>query len=264
MKSILKLASLLTILVLNACVSQKKIVYFQDPDGTMASAERIAQNYVMRIKPADRVSIAVYSDTKKLLEPFANTLELGATSGSSASGLNEGRGYTVDPDGYITVPLIGRLKAEGLTEAELAKLIEQKIVEKGFISEPQVTVSFANARVSVLGAVASPGVVKLTSQRSSILDVLASCGDITDNGLRTNVTLFREVNGERVKYIVDLTKADVFKSPAFYVQQNDLIYVEPNRSSTVKSSPFFTFWSAGASILGVVISVTSLVVALSK
>ena len=152
----------------------------------------------------------------------------------------------------------------GSTVDEAAKLIEAKIIESGLIKDPEVTVRLLNARVAVLGAVRTPHVVSLSSERNSILDILAQCGDVADTGLRQHVQLYREENGIRRMYEIDLTQADVFNNPAYYVQQNDLIYVEPNKSASVRSSAFYTFLSAGASIISLISTVVSLVVLITR
>lgn len=257
---------------LTSCVSTKKIIYFQGSDSLFKDPQKIAQLYDLRIKPADRISVSLSCSDAELLAPFAQNITLGtafmnAKTGMMSSGSGNQDvyiGYTVDKQGYITLPVIGKVKAEGFTEQTLAKEIQNKIIASGYIKDPQVTVKFTNARVSVLGAVNRPGQINLNSQRNSILDILSMAGDIADYGLKTNVKLFREVNGERKMYTLDMTKDSVFNSPAFYVQQNDLIYVQPNKAAIVKNSPFFTFWSASASIVSLLMSITTFAIAISK
>lgn len=255
---------------LTSCVSTKKIIYFQGSDSLFSDPQKIAQLYDMRIKPADRISVTISSADAELLAPFAQNITLGSSfigkngysSGNSIQDVYQG--YTVDKEGYVTLPIIGKIKAEGFTEEALAKEIQHKIIDSGYIKDPQVTVKFTNARVSVLGAVNRPGQVNLTSQRNSVLDILSVAGDIADYGLKTNVKLFREVNGVRKMYTLDLTNDSIFNSPAFYVQQNDLIYVQPNKAAIVKNSPFFTFWSASASIVSLLMSIATFAIAVSK
>lgn len=257
---------------LSSCVSTKKIIYFQGSDSLFQNPQTIAQLYDMRIKPADRISVTISCSDAELLAPFAQNITLGTSFISAKSGMmSSGNGtqdaylgYTVDKDGVITLPVIGKIKAEGFTEESLAKEIQSKIVSSGYIKDPQVTVKFVNARVSVLGAVNKPGQINLTSQRNSILDILSMAGDIADYGVKTNVHLFREVNGKREMYTLDLTKDDIFESPAFYVQQNDLIYVEPNKTAMVRNSSFFTFWNASASIVSLLVSIATIVIAVTK
>jgi polysaccharide export outer membrane protein len=149
-----------------------------------------------------------------------------------------------------------------MTCEEVAKVIEGRIKELKLINDPEVTVRLMNARVTIIGAVKSPQTVNLTSERNTIIDVLAQCGDLSPASLRENIKLFREENGKRFMYTVDLTDVDVFKSPAFYVQQNDMIYVEPNKSLGIQSSAFYTFLGAGASILGLASSIVALILSI--
>ena len=259
------LLALMAVLMMSSCVSTKKIVYFQDPDQVFDQGNQIIQQYEMRLKPADQVLVKVTCSEPELLSIFAQDVTMGSsganTSNIGSGGLSNAYGFTVSNDGKITLPAVGVVEVSGLTTDQAARRIEERIVAANLIKDPEVTVRLLNARVAVLGAVKSPQVVSLTSERNTILDVLSQCGDIADTGLRQKLTLYREENGQRKKYPIDLTKADVFNNPAYYVQQNDLIYVEPNKSQTVKSSAFYTFLGAGASIVGVIASVVALVFA---
>lgn len=269
-KSTPLLLALLAVLLTSSCVSTKKIVYFQDPQELYLQGQQILQQYEMRLKPADQVLIKVTCSEPELLTIFAQDVMMGtAGTASSANVTQNGAmtnayGYTVGNDGYVTLPAVGRVSVAGLTSEEAAKRIEQSIVESNLIKDPEVTVRLLNARVAVLGAVKSPQVVSLTSERNTILDVLSRCGDIADTGLRKKLTLYREENGELKKYPLDLTTADVFKSPAYYVQQNDMIYVEPNKSQSIKSSAFYTFLGAGASIISVVSAIVTIVMVTTR
>lgn len=258
---------------MTGCVSTKKIVYFQGSEEIYKQGQAILQQYEMRLKPADQVLIKVTCKEPELLEIFAQDVLMGQGGGgrnSSSYSMNNGAtmsnayGYTISNDGFLTLPAIGKVYVSDMTVDEAANVIEKAIEETNNIKNPKVTVRLLNARVAVLGAVKSPHVVSLTSERNTIADILAQCGDIDDTGLRQKVTLYRETNGERTMYELDMTKADIFNSPAFYVQQNDLIYVEPNKSKSIKSSAFYTFLSAGASIVGLIASITSLVLVIAK
>ena len=264
---------LLAILSTTSCVSTKKIVYFQDSDQVFSQAQQILQQYEMRLKPADQVYIKVTCSEPDLLTIFAQDVVMGTAGGggsmsssylNSSGNMSNAYGYTVTNDGYVILPAVGRVSVVGCTMDEAARRIEQSIIDANLIKDPEVTVLLLNARVAVLGAVKAPQVVSLTSERNTILDVLSRCGDIADTGLRQKVTLYREVDGERKKYSIDLTTSDVFQNPAYYVQQNDLIYVEPNKSQSVKSSAFYTFLGAGASIISVISSIVSIVILVTK
>ena len=255
---------------LSSCVSTKKIQYFQGSDQMFEQAQAILQKYEMHLKPADQILIKVTCDDPELLEVFNLDVTLGAGSrnGSNLSYGTTGSmgsvyGYTIDNAGIVHLPVLGDVQVGGLSCDQAANAIEQTITQKNIIKNPEVTVRLLNARVAVLGAVKNPHVVNLNSERNTVLDVLAQCGDLSDQGLREKVSLYREDNGIRQKFDLDLTQADIFESPAFYVQQNDLIYVQPNKSQNVKSSAFPTYLSAGASILGFISSITALVLALT-
>ena len=219
---------------------------------------------------ADQVLIKVTCGEPDLLSVFAQDITMGtsdrytSSSITSSGSMTNAYGYTITNDGQLDLPAIGSVAVAGSTVDEAAKLIEAKIIESGLIKDPEVTVRLLNARVAVLGAVRTPHVVSLSSERNSILDILAQCGDVADTGLRQHVQLYREENGIRRMYEIDLTQADVFNNPAYYVQQNDLIYVEPNKSASVRSSAFYTFLSAGASIISLISTVVSLVVLITR
>jgi polysaccharide export outer membrane protein len=159
---------------------------------------------------------------------------------------------------------LGTIYVAGLTTEECARDIERRIIERNLIQKPEVTVKFLNARVTIIGAVKTPHVINLTSERNTVLDALAQSGDLDDTGLPKRIKLFRENNGERMMYDLDLTDVSIFESPAYYLQQNDLIYVEFNKSKNIKKSSFYTFLGAGSSILALVSSIVALVYTLKK
>lgn len=263
--------SLMAVLLMTSCVSKKKIVYFQGSEDVFRQAQEIVQQYEMRLKPADQILVKVTCSEPELLSIFAQDVVMGSAGttsssyiGSSGATMSNAYGYTVANDGNVVLPAVGRVSVAGLTSEEAAKRIEQCIIDANLIKDPEVTVRLLNGRVSVLGAVQRPMVVNLTSERNTILDVLSQCGDIGDSGLRKKISLYREEDGVRKKYDIDLTDCNVFQSPAYYVQQNDMIYVEPNRSQSVKSSAFSTFLSAGSSIISVISAVVTVVMVLVK
>ena len=271
MKKFYSILSVLALAVMMcSCVSTKKIVYFQGADSLYTQAQQVLQQYEMKLKPADQILVKVTCSEPDLLSVFAQDVVMGTSGGGRATsssylssgasgGMSNAYGYTITNDGYVVLPSIGKVHVAGLTTVDAAKTIEEKIKEVNHISDPGVTVNLLNARVAVLGAVKSPRVVSLTSERNTVLDVLSQCGDIADTGLRQKIKLFREVEGQRMMYEMDLTKSNVFESPGYYVQQNDLIYVEPNKSQSIKSSAFYTFWTAGATIISTLATVTSMI-----
>lgn len=270
MKRLFLLSASMLILAISfsttSCVSQKKLVYFQGADTLYAKAQEIAQQYEMKLKPADQILVKITCDEPELLLPFAQDVTMGTygnyQSYNQGGTLTNAYGYTVTTDGYVILPAVGKVYVGNMTCAEAATAIEQKVTSLNLIDKPEVTVRLQNARVTVIGAVQRPQSINLTSERNTIIDVLAQCGDLDVTSLRQNVKLFRECNGQREMYVLDLTDTNIFTSPAFYVQQNDMIYVEPNKSLGVKSSAFYTFLTAGATILGLASSIVALVLSI--
>ena len=249
---------------LTSCVSPKKVILLQGSDSIFASPQKIMQDYQLRIKAADRLTIKVHCQDKELLEPFTNEITLGGTASGAQGGLAEGQGgFTVSPEGDIIVPLLGKISVLGMTREECARKLEQLIKDKGYINDATVKVDFQDAHITVLGAI-SGGVISLSSERTSILDVLGQCGgDVTVGAHRQNIRLYREVNGERIMYRFDITDAKLFNSPCYYVQQNDIIYVEPSSTVLIDNSPFAKWWSLVGTGLGVVSTIVA-VIALVK
>lgn len=253
-----------------SCTSSKKIIYFQGADSLYKQAQVIGQQFELRLKPADNITVKISCSTPELLEMFKNDVLMGSQGSlngnisGTANGVSNIYGYTIDSEGCVRLPLIGKLHLGGMTLTEASKEIENALISHEVILDPEVTVRMLNARVTVLGAVKNPGVVSLHSERNTIFDVLAQCGDIADDGLKQNIKVFRENNGERVMYTLDMTDVKTFKSPAYYMQQNDMVYVEPNKSKNIKNSAFYTFLGAGTTVIGAISSIIGLIFLIKK
>lgn len=166
-------------------------------------------------------------------------------------------GYLVNNDGYITFPVLGRVSVLGKTHAELAAEIEQRLVSEGHVLDAVVTVKLLNFKVSVLGEVVRPGQIEASGERLTIFEAISMVGDLTIYGLRTNVSVIREENGQRTIGQLDLTSKDVFNSPYYYLHQNDVVYVEPNvkRKRNAERDPMIlTYISTGLSVLSMGLS----------
>lgn len=216
----------------------------------------------MKIQQGDLLTILVYSDSKDATEIF-NQPQQGGGGGAGGSGggaamASMGRGYQVDARGAIYFHSLGLIKAEGLTKQQLAELLREKL--KLYLQNPYVTVRFTNARISVLGEVTKPGIIEMPDQKMSILDAIGFAGDLTPFSRRDNILLVREENGKRVYTRIDLQKAEVYKSPYFYLQQNDLVYVEPTRKKPTGSEQVLMRNIAiGTSIISVVTLLVTLI-----
>jgi polysaccharide export outer membrane protein len=166
-------------------------------------------------------------------------------------------GYLVNNEGDIIFPVLGKIHVEGMTHAQLASTLEQRLVGEGHILDAVVTVKLMNFKVSVLGEVTRPGVIEATGERLTIFEALSMVGDLTLYGLRDNVTVIREENGVRTVGEIDLTTKDVFDSPYYYLHQNDVVYVEPNvkrKKAAVRDPMTLSYISSAVSIVSLLTS----------
>ncbi len=242
----------------SGCAS-KQVAYFQNIDTLNLSASRML--YDARIMPKDQLSIIVKATNEEASKPF--NLNSG-TSGMSQQLQNQ-QYYLVDNEGNIEFPIIGKLHVLGLTSRECEDLVREKISPYLAASEhPLVSVRMASFRVVVTGEVGSPGVVSVPNEKMSIVEALAQSGDLGLQGKRKNVMLIREdATGQKSVHRLDLTDANVFNSPYFYLQQNDIVYVEPNgaKKGTAGLSNSITFWIG---LTSSIISLATLIVSFTK
>ncbi|MBR6055241.1 MAG: polysaccharide biosynthesis/export family protein [Bacteroidales bacterium] len=233
----------------------KKINYLQDVSGdttmTMAATKGIV------IQPKDQLSIVVSSRTPALAAEFnlpVASYQAGTELYMEGSSMQRLLGYVVDNDGRINFPVLGMIEAAGKTRWELQNFIRDEIIAGGYIKDPIVTVEFLNFKISVLGEVNSPGTFTIAGDKITIFGALALARDLTIYGRRDRIQIIRENGDARNIYMVDLRDSDIFNSPAYYLQQNDMIYVEPNSvragQSTINENYFKSgaFWISLASI----------------
>lgn len=220
---------LMLLLLTAACSTQKKVPYFQDL--TDGGSVKIAAPQDIKLKAGDQFTIHVNSKDQELAQPF--NLTRSTNTGGSETRL----AYTVDERGYIDFPTLGEIYVEGKTRDELAKHIKSIILEKKLVLDPVVIVGFYDQQVSVLGEVSAPGKYNINKDRFTVLDAISLAGDLTIQGKRENITVLREEYGVQKAYTLNLNDAAQFHaSPAFYLQQNDIVYVEPNASKSAASS----------------------------
>lgn len=256
MKYIPKILLAVILVGLVSCVPSKKMVYLQGADGLEQSPQTIVQDYELKIVPDDQLLITVSSKDGELLEIFSNSQVLGSTGASTT--IQETVGLRVDKDGKIEVPILGEMQAGGLSRRELADAVENKLIEGEYVKDPVVNVQIKGFKVSVMGEVNSPGVQTISGDRITLLEALTMAGDLTPSGKRDNILVIREDGDQRKTYTVDLTSGEkVLESPCYYLKQNDVIYVQPNKSIGVKGSSTLSFISAGSSIISLVASVLS-------
>lgn len=221
----------IALLTMASCKTQEKIVYFQDTEanGTIETQKAIA----LKLIPGDKIGVNVTSATTPELAMRYN-LTQGTASTSATINANNYR-YTLDENGNVDLPGIGRLKVSGLTRAEAASLIQAKYRD-GIINDAVVTVSTYNQYVTILGEVKNPGQLEITRDNLNILEAIGRAGDLTITGRRNCVKVIRQEGNQSKTYYVDLRSKDIFNSPVYNLQQNDVIYVEPNKMRSGQST----------------------------
>lgn len=246
------------VMFVSSCSTPKEIAYFQDlrPGETSLS---ITSPVEIRLRAKDEISIIVNSKDRELSNLFNLPIIARQVGNSTSQYENTAQGvsgYVVDNDGCIDFPVIGKIKVMGMTRQEVAQTVKSQLMEKELVKDPVVTVKFTNLSLAVLGEVARPGRYVIDRDKVTILDAIAMAGDLTIYGKRKNVTVQREENGTQHVYTVNLCKAgDLYSSPVYYLQQNDVIYVAPNdtraNQSTVNGNNVrsTSFWLSLASLL---------------
>lgn len=244
--------------LVSSCATQQNILYLQDK--VINEEVQVIGDGEIRFKPGDQLSIFVSCSNSELSVIFnLARIQNSATSGS-VSGTTSQSGslvYTVDNSGNIDFPVLGAVSVGGMTKNEVAEKIKSGILRSGMITDPIVTVDYQNLMFSTLGEVSRPGTYAIVKGKTTIMDALSMSGDLTINGLRDKVFVTRQVDGggKLITYQLDLRSSNIYQSPAYYIQQNDLIYVEPNNTkanqSTVNGNNVLStsFWLSVASLI---------------
>lgn len=251
--------ALLTI-ILSSCVSSKKFVYLQDME--QGEIYTILNKYEAVVHSNDRLAITVSSKSPELAIPFnANggiyyvqsngTIETSSTTTSQP-------GYRVDVDGNIEFPILGKLHVEGMKVSEVTDMIRDKIIEGKYIKDPLVSLEFLNFHYSVLGA-SGAGVYAVEGDRVTLLEAIAKSGDIASRGKVNKVAVIREKDGGRVMYMHDLRTKDIFESPCYYLQQNDIVYIEPSYRKRDSEDTFWKYFTMATSMISALFGVIALI-----
>ncbi len=264
MKKTLKLLVLaICAVLLSSCKTQEKILYFQDVQ--LNKNEPVVGSRDIRLQPKDQISIIVNSKDPQLAALF--NLATSSNQVGSAGGLTTGQakvsGYTLDDKGEIDFPVFGKLKIGGMTKAEVAEHVKTSLIEANLINDPVVTVEFMNLYVTVLGEVNSPGKYMISKDQITLLEALSMAGDLSIYGIREGIYVIREENGQRITYKTDIRSKNLFASPAYFLKQNDVIYVEPNKTKT-KNSRIGNATSIVFSVIGVFFSAVNIVMTVVK
>lgn len=221
---------LFSLALLSSCNTSKEIIYFQDVE--VNSPEAVAPPQDITVQPKDQISIVVSSKDPELAALFNLTRvqqRVGSTGLNNSNNNGEISGYTLDDKGAIDFPVLGNLTVAGMTRSQIAALVKQRLKEENLVNDPVVTVEFMNLSFSVLGEVKTPGKYSISKDYITLLEAISMAGDLTIYGKRDAIFVIREEKGERVTHWVDLRSCDLFKSPVYYLKQNDVVYVQPNK-----------------------------------
>ena len=255
---------LFTLLLFSSCMSTKNTTYFQNKDQIDAALSK--QLYDAKIMPKDILQIQVFSLTPEASEPF-NLLKMSSAASSSTTNTNQNSvfNYLVDNDGTIVMPIIGQVKVGGLSKNEAEELIKGKI--KPYLSETEnvmVHVRMMNYKYAVLGGVRSPGLYTTQNEKVSILEAIAQAGDLTTFAYRDRIFLIRENgDGQKEYHQLNINDANIISSPYYYLQQNDVIYVEP-RKIEARNAFISANTSVWFSITSALMSIATFIIAISK
>ena len=228
------LGSLLLVLLFASCSSVKKMTYVQDLN--YFTSYPVNEQAEIKVQQNDKLSITVTCKSPELALPF--NISNGAQgvhiseNGEFAPSVNastDAKGYVVSKDGNIDFPILGKLHVQGLTLAEVKKLIEDRIMEKNYIRDPLVLVDIMNFQITMLGEVAKKGNYTIKNNHVNLLEAIAMAGDLTTSAKTDEVMVIRTENGQRKAYPHNLRSREFYDSPAFHLQQNDVVYVKPNK-----------------------------------
>ncbi len=251
-----KLLALIGLILASSCTSYKQVPYLQNSreiDTTI-----VTELYDARIQPKDMLTITVSSENHEAAIPFNLTVATTASANSRSTYSQPVlQTYLVDNNGYIEFPTIGQLHISGLTKTETESLIKSKI-KSHFSSDPIVNVRFTNYKISVLGEVARPNTYTISNEKVNLFEALAMAGDLTIYGKRDGIKLIREeMDGTKKIIPINLNDANLIYSPYYYLRQNDVIYVEPNKAKA-QNSEIGSMTSMFFSATSIMISIANL------
>lgn len=238
------------ILLLYSCAPKKQFIYLRD----MKEGETypVNMNYEPQVKTDDRLSIVVSSKKPELAIPFningGNFRVSSDGNITSTSATKEDNGYRVDKNGDIDFPILGKLHVEGLTVTGVKEMIRRKIMDGDYIKDPIVSVEFLNFKYSVLGAVGRNGSFSAEGDRITLIEAIANAGDLNEKARIDRVAVIRKTDKGQQIYWHDLGSTSIFSSPCFYLQQNDIIYVEPKYKRKTAEDRTVQYISLGATL----------------
>ncbi|MFN7117487.1 MAG: polysaccharide biosynthesis/export family protein [Saprospiraceae bacterium] len=263
----LRWAVFMLVFTLSSCVTHKQLINFQGDALPLNKPEEILNLINLEIQTEDLLHITVHSYDVEAAEPFnlnagqnANNnpgvmMQQGGVGGNAMELFS---GYFVDREGFIDFPVLGRIQVAGLTlEAAKFKILDML---KTYLKDAVVNIRFLNFKVTVFGEVNAPGILRLTNRRITLLEALVMAGDLTPYANRTNILVIREIEGKRTVERLNLQDNSILVSPYFYLQQNDVLYVEPLRAKTATTADLvqriISYSSAGLSLLTLILTLS--------
>ena len=248
-------------LLLFSCKTREKLVYLQKGE----DQTKVQPDYQVILRPDDQLNIMVGGSDMESLAPFQFFYSANAQGGGGGGMQNQqmmtggGLSYVIDINGNINFPVLGFIPIAGLTRLQAVEFLQKQL--QAYVEDVVVNIQLMNFKYTVLGQVKAPGVqsVPVGTERLTILEAIAKAGDLQITGLRNNVLLIRETNGQRVEYRLDLTSKDLYQSPAYYIRQNDVIYVEPNFTANFQGTNFQTFTQLGTTAISIFLSLYTII-----
>lgn len=235
-----------------SCASREKIVYLQSAISASETSE-----FETKIKPDDILSIVVSSENPEVSAPYNAVAVTLQNSNSDLNQSNQIQTYLVDKNGFIEFPVLKKIKLSGYTKEQAIDLLKEKL--KDHVADASINLRILNYKITVLGEVNKPGTYTIQSERITLLEALGQAGDLTIYGKRNTILIIREENGKKISQRVDITKSDFINSSFYYLAQNDVIYIEPNKTK-INSSTVGPNIAIGISALSLVVTILALTI----
>jgi polysaccharide export outer membrane protein len=248
---------LLLIIAFSSCISNKKIAYFQFDE---IDQQNVSNVYKTVFKPDDLLQITVASDDIAAVKPFNLPAVAFSAASNSVSGQAQQLSHLIDSNGEIDFPIFGKLKIGGLTREEVIRMLKARLTPD-YVKDPTINIRISNFKITVQGDVRSPGTFNIPNERVTILDAIGLAGDLNISGKRDNVLVIREEGNLKKEYRVNLLSKKTYTSPVFYLQQNDIVYVEHNYAK-IQSASANTNTGLFISITGTLIAIVTLLIRL--
>lgn len=242
------LLTIFAAVVMTGCSSLKDVLYFQNLD--KVELKPLSQEYEAVIKKDDRLVIIVSGPDKTVIAPY--NLTIGENGYTNINPEQSTLTYLVDPEGNIDFPILGKIHVEGMTRNQLVTYLTNEIGKD--VKDPIVYVSFKNFKITVMGEVSRPGTYTIESEKVTLLQALSYAGDLLLSAQRNGVLLLREVDGVMQHYRIDLTDSYLLESPYYFLQHNDVIYVQPSLTRVATATSSIGLWTSGLSVLSTVLA----------